>query len=199
MNKKYIIYVLVFILVGVLVVIGISLLKNIWNPCVAKQEAVVYNGILYVNNQLVDDKVFLCYKEDYSSYSKLPLIKLFKALGAQVRWEDSDTAEILFEGKKYTLCLSDATLFEEGNITTNLIALKDGGTIEYEKLEQELILDSSSVTIAFYTIGHPIEENLDFQDKIVNVTSISKTANQGTVSVKPGKTGDGKIGDGSLS
>lgn len=174
MNKKYLIYIIIFILI-VASIIGITyLLKNVLSPYITKKDTVVYNGNLYVNNQLVDESVSLFYIEN-SSYSKLPLVKLFKALGADVKWVDKNIAEILFEGKKYILSLSDITLFKEGDTTINLITLKDGGVIEYEVIEQELILDSPSIKTAFYTIGHPIVEELDFLEKNVYIDSKGNT------------------------
>jgi DNA-directed RNA polymerase subunit L len=168
MNKKHLIYILAFILIG-MSVIGITyLLKNVLVPYIMKKNTVVYNGILYVNDRIVDENVSLYFIEN-SSYSKLPLVELFKALGADVKWVDNDTAEILFEGKKYTLSLSDITLFKEDDTTVNLIKLKDGGVIEYEILKQELILDSPSIKAVFYAIKHPIIEELDFTEKKVYI------------------------------
>ena len=166
--KKHLIYISIFILICISVIGSIFLLKNVLNSYITKKNTVIYNGILYVNDRIVDENVSLFYREN-SSYSKLPLVKLFKALGADVKWVDNNTAEILFDGKKYTLSLLNKTLYKEEDASINLIALKAGGVIEYEKLEQELILDSASIKTLFYAIGHPIIEELNFLEKSVHI------------------------------
>lgn len=119
-------------------------------------------GILIINDEYtIADNVTIHYKKN-ASYSCLPLLEIFKYLGANIDWIDVDSANVTYKGKKYILDLREVSLVESGG-KMNLIFSADGWRREYTILERELILDSVTIKCAFMFMGNTIDFSYDHE------------------------------------
>lgn len=161
MKRKFKIPIFVFI---ILLIGGILMLKFIGD-----KKSTTSNGILIVNGKYtITENITIHYIKN-ASYSNLPLIKIFKSLGAEIDWIDDNFADITFKGKKYLFNLSEISLIEVGS-KINILDSVDGGRREHTVLERELILDSVTIKCATTIMGDMIDFRYDHEKSILYVT-----------------------------
>ena len=132
---------------------------------------------LIVQGQNITQK---CYLKDYndSCYVELPFINVMKALGADIKWQNKNTAEISLNDQKYILNTENANLVREGS-TANCIIPIPGGKVHYRTIENELMLDDATVKTAANIMG--ISITIDVREQI-NCVIIKNNTGDGSVS-----------------
>lgn len=159
-------------------------------------KAQVKRGDLYVNGLKINNKYTDVRKEKFTSYvlpfldelaakvgdlfsrgyhyhADLPLTRVLKGLGMDVKWADDNTAHITYRNKKYVLNLAEVSFAEEGK-EGNLISPVPGGQRTYKVLERELVLDGNTVMGLLARLGMKASIEIDFENAAVFVTTFKE-------------------------
>ena len=127
-------------------------------------------GLLIINGKDVTEENVMIHSGSY--YAELPLTKVMNSLDIEVDWIDDDTADLTYNNKKYTLFLSDISLFEEGQ-DFNLLWPPPGGRRFYKILEKELVLDSNTIKSSLYQMGIKISIEINRKERTVNIEVVN--------------------------
>ena len=134
----------------------------------------VYNGFEYRYPD-ASRLVPLIYSE---SYAKMPLVATLSALGAEVEWQDDNTATLTLEDKSLVLSLAEQTVTEPGKNDTWVHAAAGSFVCVRETVEKDLIVDGTSLDeVLFYFFGNqtPKFTIMDWENATVTVTVQDKT------------------------
>ena len=149
-----------------LVIIG-GVLMFMWNK---NKEVPGQSGTLIVNNGTAITENIVIYYIENGSYADVPLIEIMKNFGIDVNWIDSDTAEVIYNDRKYILKLSDFSLIELEKEYNLLSPPLGGGKRTRKVLERELVLDSVTILYTLMDMGIRIKTDIDFDKLIVNIS-----------------------------
>ena len=108
------------------------------------------------------------YYEGQSINAKLPVVVILEALGAEIKQSSASVVKFRYNDADYILDLQAVTVVEEG-YNDNLIIPAPGGTMRYEILENELLLDYISIETLLYGLGSNICIVVDYDNYIVTL------------------------------
>ena len=134
----------------------------------------VYNGFEYRYPD-ASRLVPLIYSE---SYAKMPLVATLSALGAEVEWQDEQSATLTLEGKTLELSLADQTVTEPGKNDTWVHVAAGHFVSVRETVDGDLLVDDTSIDeVLFYFYGNqtPTFTVHDWENATVTVTVQDKT------------------------
>ena len=167
MKKKTLLY-LISVTILLIIVGGVFVFK--WN----KNKEIQFqseNGILIVHNgTAITENVVIHLGKNHNSYADLPLTEVMKNFGMTVEWIDNDTAEVAYNGKKYTLKLSDISLIEFGDDYNLLLPPIGGGKRTRKILDRELVLDSTTIIYTLMEMGIRIKVDINHDELIVYIS-----------------------------
>ena len=108
------------------------------------------------------------YYEGQSRNAKLPVVVILEALGAEIKQNSDLVVKFRYNGADYILDIQAVSVVEEGS-NWNLIMPAPGGTMRYEILENELLLDYISIETLLYGLGSDICIKVDYDNYIVTL------------------------------
>lgn len=124
------------------------------------------SGLLRMNGVDITQKDVMI----YSKRAELPLTVVMKCLGMKVEWCDESIAEIIYNGERYILDISKATLVEESDEQEfNYLCPAPGGRRYFTLMENELLLDSGTIRSAMTLMGVYINIYVDRNEQVVEI------------------------------
>ena len=108
------------------------------------------------------------YYEGQSINAKLPVVIILEALGAEIKQNSDSVVKFRYNGADYILDIQAVSVVEEGS-NWNLIMPAPGGTMRYEILENELLLDYISIETLLYGLGSDICIKVDYDNYVVTL------------------------------
>jgi hypothetical protein len=110
------------------------------------------------------------YVEFHSDHVLLPYTAIMGALGAEIEWVSATEATMVFHKKQYMLNTEKCTLIEVGKESHGTLFMPAPcATLYYEVIENEFLLDDTTMDGAFMFMGEDIEVRVDYTNLIVNV------------------------------
>lgn len=114
----------------------------------------------------------------YYGYADIPLTVTLEALGAQIVKEDNMSISIIIKEKKYYLNIKNALLYEDNIADVNLLYQIDGGPIFVYKNNQEIMVDSNTLSSVLYQMGVFVTIKCDAENEKVIIEQASNEQNQ---------------------
>lgn len=105
----------------------------------------------------------------YSDYADVPLIATLEAFGASINKEDRDQITITFNEGHYCLDLTQRTLYRSEYRTENLLYLIDGVPVFVYSTEQDLMVDTATLSAILREMGQSISVTLDRESCTVTI------------------------------
>ena len=143
----------------------------------APKDYIIIDGFsLEINDVIASDNITV-YKAPNSTYAELPFVKTISALGADVTWKTETTADILCNGKLYTLDLDNASLIaQDDRGDLNLFAINGGGKRTAVVQEKEIVLDSPTINSAWIKMcTKRLDLQFDYENKSIALTDVAYT------------------------
>ena len=166
---------LIIIAIVSVILIGRYIRSNYYGPT-PKDYTIIDGFSLKQDNTIISENITV-YKAPNSTYAVLPFVKTISALGAEVTWQNETTAEILCNGKLYTLDLDNASLIaqdDQGDL--NLFAINGGGKRTAVVQEKEIMLDSPTINSAWIKMcTKRLDLQFDYENKIIVLTDVAYT------------------------
>lgn len=121
----------------------------------------------------VNDTIIKCNNVLITSNSaRVPFVQLLLCLGADIKWENDNTADITFKGIEYVLSLSDKKFTVKGS-DYNYLLIPPGCTTGYSKvIEKDIILDIDTIRSVFCFMEYDVKITIDRGNSMVNITAI---------------------------
>lgn len=126
---------------------------------------IVSNCTLIVNGIDITSEHYVKINEDYA---ELPFIAIMDTLGAEIVWQNENTANITYNSKNYILKTNDCSFMEVGG-QVNFLSTPPGGTRHYKTVEGEFILDSVTTSGAFQLMKANTKININYTDKVITI------------------------------
>ena len=106
----------------------------------------------------------------YHNYADVSLLDVLKALGAEIEIQSETTRAINFNDTKYILNLSKKSFFKQGEENNNLLTTLDGGSFFVYTIDNELMVDTSTMRNVLYEIGIEVFLSVNSQSSSVVIS-----------------------------
>jgi len=107
----------------------------------------------------------------HGEYPVIPLLATFEACGYEVSWTTSDTAVVTLDTVRYTVSLTDMTMFAEGQSQNLLYVPKDAyeGTCQVSDKDILIYCYRLAANLSSYT-NIQFDYSTDLQNSVIYVT-----------------------------
>lgn len=131
------------------------------------QEKYMYTSgkIIIRGKEISSDKAII-----YHNYADIPLTDVLKAMGAKIVYKYKHNVRIRFNGTVYLLNLDEGTMFAGNDSEQNLLHQIVGGPIFVYRVDDELMVNNSTLAHLLSSMGEEVFVNTDRENNCVRIT-----------------------------
>ena len=154
--------------------------------------AVYVNGVeirtedAYINRKIFDAKSFFYYLPIHWGMARVhgfpgesanvPLLAVWRELGAEVTWINDDQAEILYKGTRFVLTLSEKTMYALNSERTDpklntLCSVVGSAWYVCEPLDHDLLVSESIIRYIFWLLDEPFVITWDKNEQTISIVT----------------------------
>lgn len=154
--------------------------------------AVYVNGVeirtedAYINRKIFDAKSFFYYLPIHWGMARVhgfpgesanvPLLAVWRELGAEVTWINDDQAEILYKGTRFVLTLSERTMYALNSERTDpklntLCSVVGSAWYVCEPLDHDLLVSESIIRYIFWLLDEPFVITWDKNEQTISIVT----------------------------